>query len=290
MEIRKPDSPVIPLEVWGRPVYGAGGDVIYAIAAFADVSEREARQRTIAGQVALLELAHDAIFVQDLDGRITYWNAGAERTYGFTRAEAMGQLSHDLLGTEFPEPLASIEAATAQRGLWEGELVHRLADERTIIVESRWAAQRGPDGSLRGYMEVNRDITARKDAEREALRVAEEVRTLNSTLGQRVRQRTIHLEQANKNLEAFTYSVAHDLRTPLRGISGFAEVLRDDYADRLDAAGRDYANRVQAGCTQMSALIDDLLQLLRVTQAEMNLQDVDLSAEVMAALRTVPRA
>jgi signal transduction histidine kinase len=118
---------------------------------------------------------------------------------------------------------------------------------------------------------------ARKNAEREALRGAGEIRALNGTLGQRVRQRTIHLEQANKNLGAFTYSVAHDLRTPLRGISGFAEALRDDYGDRLDVPGRDYADRVQAGCTQMGALIDDLLQLLRVTQAEMNLQDVDLS-------------
>jgi PAS domain S-box-containing protein len=282
MEIRKPDSTVIPLEVWGRPIYGAGGKIIYALAAFADMSERNARERTIASQVALLDLAHDAIFVQDLDGYITYWNAGAERTYGFARAEAMGRLSHDMLATEFPEPLASIETATARHGLWEGELVHRCADGRSIIVESRWAAQRGPDGSLLGYMEVNRDITARKDAERETLRGAEEIRALNETLGQRVRQRTTHLEQANKNLEAFTYSVAHDLRTPLRGISGFAEVLRDDYGDRLDAPGRDYADRVQAGCAQMGALIDDLLQLLHVTQAEMNLQEVDLSAEVTA--------
>ncbi len=89
-------------------------------------------------------------------------------------------------------------------------------------------------------MEINRDITARKDAEREMLRGPGDP-ALNATLGQRVQQRTMHLEQANKNLEAFTYSVAHDLRTPLRGISGFAEVLRDDYGDRLDATGRDYA-------------------------------------------------
>ena len=201
----------------------------------------------------------------------------------------MGRLSHDLLDTEFPEPLASIETTMARHGLWEGELVHRRADGQSIVVESRWAAQLGPDGSLLGYMEINRDITARKDAEREALRVAEEIRALNATLGQRVQQRTVHLEQANQNLEAFTYSVAHDLRTPLRGISGFAEVLRDDYGDRLDAAGRDYADRVQAGCAQMSALIDDLLQLLRVTQAEINLQDVDLSAEVNAVCEPAPR-
>ena len=102
MEIHKPDGSVTPLEVWGRPVYGAGGEIDYAIAAFADMSERQAREKIIAGQAALLELAHDAIFVRDLDGHITYWNAGAEHTYGFTRAEAVGQISHEILEHRVP--------------------------------------------------------------------------------------------------------------------------------------------------------------------------------------------
>ena len=113
-------------------------------------------------------------------------------------------------------------------------------------------------------------------------RAREEIRSLNANLEQQVQQRTIHLERANKNLEAFAYSIAHDLRTPLRGISGFAEALAEDYGDRLDETGREYAGRVQAGCVRMAALIDDLLHLSQVTQAEMNLQDVDLSAEVTA--------
>ena len=111
---------------------------------------------------------------------------------------------------------------------------------------------------------------------------SKEVRSLNATLEQQVQQRTIHLERANEDLEAFTYSVAHDLRTPLRGISGFAEALAEDYGDRLDETGREYAARVQAGCARMATLIDDLLHLSRVARAEMNLQDVDLSAEVTA--------
>jgi PAS domain S-box-containing protein len=282
MEVHKPDGAVVPLEVWGRPVYGAGGDVEYAIAAFADMSEREARERTIAGQAALLDLAHDAIFVRDLHGHITYWNAGAEQTYGFTRAEAIGEISKDILSTQFPAPLASIEAITTQRDRWDGELTQQCADGQPIIVESRWAAQRGPDGSLLGIMEVNRDITSRKDAEREALRVAEEVRALNATLGQRVRQRTVHLERANRNLAAFTYSAAHDLRTPLRALSGFAEVLVEEYGDRLEETGRGYAELIQEATEHMGALLDDLLHLSQVSRAEMNLQDVDLSAEVTA--------
>jgi PAS domain S-box-containing protein len=280
MEMHRPDGSVIPLEVWGRPVYGASGEVDYAINAFADISERQAREKVIAGQAALLELAHDAIFVRDLDGLITFWNAGAEHTYGFTRAEAVGQLSHVLLSTQFPEPMAGIEAIATQHGRWDGELTHRCADGRSIIVESRWAAQRGPGGSLLGFLEINRDITARKDAEHESRQRAGEIQALNAALEQRVQQRTVHLERANKNLAAFTYTAAHELRTPLRGISGFAEALADEYGDRLDETGREYAGRIQAASGHMAAVLDDLLQLAQVSRAEMHLQEVDLSAEV----------
>jgi PAS domain S-box-containing protein len=246
------------------------------------VSERQAREKTIAGQAALLDLAHDAIFVRDPDGHITYWNAGAERTYGFTRAEAIGRTSLDLLRTHFPQPVADIEATTTRRGRWEGEITHRRADGRSIVVESRWAAQRGPGGSVLGFLEINRDITSRKDAEREALRRAEEIQALNATLEQRVQQRTVHLERANKNLAAFTYSAAHELRTPLRGISGFAEALVEEYGDRLDETGRGYAGRIQAASERMGTVLDDLVHLSQVSSAEMSLQDVDLSAEVTA--------
>ena len=114
-------------------------------------------------------------------------------------------------------------------------------------------------------------------------RASTEIRSLNANLEQQVQQRTIHLERANRELEAFAYSIAHDLRTPLRGMSGFAEALVEDYGDRLDETGRDYAGRVEAGCARMSGLIDDLLHLSQVTQAKMRLQDVDLSAEVTAS-------
>ena len=126
------------------------------------------------------------------------------------------------------------------------------------------------------------DVYAGLVLRRRLRRATGEIRSLNANLEQQVQQRTIHLERANKNLEAFAYSIAHDLRTPLRGISGFAEALAEDYGDRLDETGREYTGRVQAGCARMATLIDDLLHLSQVTQANMNLQDVDLSAEVTA--------
>ena len=109
-----------------------------------------------------------------------------------------------------------------------------------------------------------------------------EVRTLNAELEARVALRTAELERVNKNLEAFTYSVAHDLRTPLRALSGFSAALVEDYGDRLDETGRGYAGSIMAASERMAALIDDLLLLSRVSRAGMNLQPVDLSAEAAA--------
>jgi PAS domain S-box-containing protein len=285
LEIHRPDGTVTPTEVWGSPVYGAGGEVDYAIISINDPSERLAKEKIIAGQAALLELAYDAIFVRDPDGRITYWNAGAEHTYGFTRAQAVGQIADVMLGTQFSAPLASIEAIeaiAAEHGRWDGELTHRHADGRFIIVESRWEAQRGTGGSLLGFLEINRDITARTEAEREAVRQVAEIQALNASLEHRVQQRTVNLERANKHLTAFTYTVAHELRTPLRGISGFAEALVEEYGDLLDETGRGYTDRIQAASGRMGAVLDDLLHLSWVSLAGMELHDVDLSAEVTA--------
>jgi light-regulated signal transduction histidine kinase (bacteriophytochrome) len=109
-----------------------------------------------------------------------------------------------------------------------------------------------------------------------------EIRTLNAELEARVEQRTDELVVANENLEAFTYSAAHDLRSPLRTLSGYSEALREDYGDRLDETGRWYTERIQAASERMGTLIDDLLLLAQVSRAEMSLGPVDLSAEVAA--------
>ena len=119
------------------------------------------------------------------------------------------------------------------------------------------------------------DLTAQREAEAE-------VRTLNAELEARVAVRTAELERVNKNLEAFTYSVSHDLRAPLRALSGFSAALVEDYGDRLDETGRGYAGSIMAASERMAALIDDLLILSRVSRAGMNLQPVDLSAEAAA--------
>ncbi len=116
-------------------------------------------------QAELLDLAHDAIFVRELDGTLRLWNRGAEALYGWPREQALGQRSHELLQTQFPVSLDGILAAIQQSGYWEGELVQTRRDGSTVTVLSRWASRRTQGGVLE-ILEITHDISARKSAER----------------------------------------------------------------------------------------------------------------------------
>jgi PAS domain S-box-containing protein len=120
-------------------------------------------------QSELLQLAHDAIIVRDVDSVILYWNGGAQKTYGWTPAEACGNVTHQFLKTIFPEPLDQVYEKLYRVGSWEGELVHSTRDGNRIVVASRQALQRDAQGRAIGILEINRDVTPRKEAE-EALR------------------------------------------------------------------------------------------------------------------------
>jgi PAS domain S-box-containing protein len=137
--------------------------------------ERTASQ--VAAQARLLDLANDAIFVRTADDKISYWNEGAERLYGWTKEEAVGKSPHDLLATEFPVPFSQISECER----WEGELRHRKRDGSKIIVASRWTRLCDDEGNPEGWLEINTDITPRKRAEEAAQRLSGRILSVQDT-------------------------------------------------------------------------------------------------------------
>src|SRR5258705_5795331 len=208
-------------------------------------------------QASLLNLTHYTIFVRDIDNVITYWNRGAEERYGWKRQEAIGNVSHQLMKTIFPEPLEEINEKLLGTGRWEGELTHTRRDGMQFVAGSRWALQFDDAGNPVAVLETNNDITEHKRAE-------QEIRKLNAELEQRVIERTAELKATNKELEAFAYSISHDLRAPLRHMAGYAELLQKNAASSLDEKSRRYMTTILEAAKRMGELIDDLLAFSRI--------------------------
>ncbi len=142
--------------------------------------------------------------------------------------------------------------------------------------------ERDETGAAIRVLGIGQDITDRKQIEEEARASERKIRALNAELEARVQQRTAELVRANKNLEAFSYCIAHDLRAPLRAMSGYSEALLEDCGELLDETGRGYAATIQAAGDRMALLIDALLHLSRVSRAEITTTTMDLSAEATA--------
>jgi PAS domain S-box-containing protein len=210
-----------------------------------------------------------AILMLDTEGRVTTWSEGAERIKGYKAEEIIGQHFSKFYTPEAAaqgKPAQELKIA-AEHGRYEEEGWRVRKDGSRFWANIVVTALRDKTGQLRGFGKVTRDITERKRAEEQLERQRVELARSN-----------VELIAANNELEAFSYSVSHDLRAPLRSIDGFSLALLEDYEEKLDEEGKDSLHRVRAATQRMGVLIDDLLNLSRVTRAEIKLQSVDLSA------------
>ena len=239
-----------------------------------DHLEIEVAERT--QQASLLDLTHDTIFVRDMSDVISYWNRGAQELFGWTAEEAIGKPADELLQTVYPVPVEEIYAELLRSGRWDGELAKVRADGTRLIVSARWSLRRDEQGRPAAILATNNDITERKRWEQEIL-------SLNQELGNRSAQ----LEASNKELEAFAYSVSHDLRAPLRHIAGFSELLQKSTGSLLDQKGQRYVGIILESAKRMGDLIDDLLAFSRIGRAETHKTMVNLGQLVAETVSDV---
>ena len=246
---------------------GAGENYYQAV--IRDISDRKRAEEELRNQAELLSLAHDAIIVSDPESRITFWNSGAEKTYGWTAAEALGKITHELLQTRFPVSLHAVDVALQEQGQWEGELTYITRQGSAIVATSRQSLHRDEHGAPAAILEINRDVTDRRQAEAE-------IRKLNEELEQRVIERTKELEAVNKELEAFAYSVSHDLRAPVRHIAGFTELLQKHSDPVLDDKSRHHIGMILDAANRMGSLVDNLLAFSRIGRTEAQKTTINL--------------
>lgn len=258
------DGAEFPVEINLSPM--ETGDDNLVIAAIRDITNRKSVEAQFR---SLLESAPDAMVVVDQQGLIQLVNSQTEKIFGYDRVEIVGQPIELLTPKRFRKKHVKhregyhVEHPVRPMGIGL-ELYGLRKNGREFPVEVSLSPLETEDGLL--VSAAIRDVTQRK-------RMEEDVQKLNEDLKKRAAQ----LETANKELEAFSYSVSHDLRAPLRSIDGFSHALLDDYSEQLPDEGRSYLERIRAAAQRMATLIDDLLNLSRVTRTALQTRFINLS-------------
>ena len=265
--------------------FGADGAPVRAVGTAQDITERrrhEAETQAVRNQLAAtLDALPDLLFEVGLDGRIYAFHTPAPELLTAAPEKILGKMTSEVL-----PPSASSVAMAALREAHHAGRSHGMSYELALEAGTHWfelsvARKPGVPGGDPRFIVISRDITERKQAEAEVVR-------LNTSLEERVRERTAELEAANRELESFSYTVSHDLRSPLRSILGFSGLLAETLEGKLDAETRDYLARIEVSSLRMSRLIDGVLEYSRLARRTLTRSDVDLDAlagDVVAELR-----
>jgi PAS domain S-box-containing protein len=231
-------------------------------------------------------VADYAIFLLDAEGHVATWNSGAERIKGYKADEIIGKhfsAFYPAAGIEEHRPERALELA-AKEGRFAEEAWRVRKDGSRFWASVTITALRGPDKKPAGFLKITRDVSDRRK-----MRALEEANRQKSEfvalLEKRVQERTAQLTDSNTQLEAFAYTVSHDLKAPLRGIQGFSQALLEDYKESLDERGRDYLQRIGNGILRMQTLIENLLDHSQLSRVEFRLTTVDLGSALQEALK-----
>ena len=307
---RRKDGTLLEVSLIMSPLRDGSGRVTGASVIARDITERRRAEVVRERLAAVVDCSEDAIIGKDLNSLITAWNRGAEKVFGYSAEEMMGKSMRKLFPPERAEEETEI-MSRIRRGesVEHYETVRVRKDGSRIDVSVTISPIKDRSGTSVGVSKIARDISESKQTEARLARHAEqlarqtqeldvsrgvvafrdisqrkadeqEIRRLNDNLERKVAERTAQLEVANQELEAFSYSVSHDLRAPLRHIIGFSQILREEFGPKLDPNAHRYLDRIQAGTQKMGLLVDELLNLARVGRHELNRQPTRLTAMV----------
>lgn len=286
--IRRADGAYHWFKVRANPVRDAQGQIVKWFGTCTDIEDQKQAQRTVEQSEKWLRLIMEsvkdfAIFALDEQGRIVDWNPGAEQVFGYSASEILEKPAAILYTPEdrenhvFEKELAVASAS----GCSLDERWHVGKNGEHLFMSGAMRAIRDETGALRGFTKVSRDMTERKRHE-------QELQSAHEDLERRVAERTSSLGETVQELEAFSYSISHDLRAPLRAMLGFANLALSEGGEGLNAAGRHAIERIIVAAKRLDRLILDLLAFSRVTRAEVRLTPVDLEKLVHEVIQQYP--
>jgi PAS domain S-box-containing protein len=268
------DGGETPIDDSAAPVRRHGGPILGIVLVFRDISQQRKGQEAMERLAAIVESSEDAIFSNSLDGTIRTWNLGAQRMFGYTPEEIIRKPLTLLLPAErLPEEEQNLQRLKTGGRVAALETMRLTRDGRALDVSVTVSALKSEAGAIIGVSQIVRDITERKRAQSELQR-------LNAELERRVTERTRSLQEATEQLNAFCYSVAHDLQAPLRAQLAFAQVLLEDFGGALGSAGRDYLERIAQSADRQGRLVRDLLAHVSLSRTDLPMEAVDLAKAV----------
>jgi PAS domain S-box-containing protein len=295
---RRKDGTLVDISLTVSPIKSADGRITGASKIARDITERRRAERRLREseeryRVTLSSIG-DAVISCDKEGRVTFANSVAGKLTGWSPQQALGEPLEkifQIVNEITRQPVENPVARVIREGFVIGLANHTILiakDGTEWPIDDSAAPIHEPNGDLAGVVLVFRDATKQRTAERANLQSAEDQKEHARQLEIEVAERTAHLQQTIADLEAFSFTISHDLRSPLRAMQGFARVVLTDYADRLDAQARDYLERISNSAVRLDKLILEVLTYSRIGRRELALKLVDLNQLVEEVIDAYP--